>query len=105
MILNLFFTSLNYERIGRFVMFARLDAERRLAPRRFRMLETDWITTFTATMRMIHRIHGLAAHRWLDTHVAHATGLTDNNMHMLRIAHLTDRGEACLRHHAHFRGR
>src|SRR5580692_9702141 len=82
------------------LVLARLLASGRLAPRRHRMPAAAG----AAAERMIHRVHGLAADMAAPAHPAAATGLADRNVHVVRIGHRADGGDAAAVHQALFAG-
>src|SRR5262245_49043166 len=87
----LFRLPLHNELVGALVV-ARFVTQRRLPPRRHRVVALD--ATFTTTVRMIDRIHDDAANRWPHAHVANASGFSQRDILVIQIAHLTDRRHA-----------
>src|SRR6186997_2306377 len=61
-----------------------------LTPRALRTSQTDRLTTFTTTMRMIARGHRGAADGRADPLVTIASGLTELDIAMIEVANLTD---------------
>src|SRR5690606_31511826 len=86
------------------VLVARLLAARalalgRYAPRRHRMAAAGG-PTFSATVRMVDRVHRDAAHRRPDAEPAAAARLADGSVLVVRIGHGADRRHAACRNHA-----
>src|SRR6266436_4119834 len=79
---------------------AGLLAQRRESPRRLRVIALD--LAFPAAVRMIHRIHGHAAHGGLDTAPPRASGLAERFIFMVKVANLANRGHAIDGKLAHF---
>src|SRR3989344_7511235 len=63
----------------------------RLSPHGFCTTQTAALLAFTATVRVVHRIHGISANCRSDAHPTRAAGLADNNEPMLVIRRLADR--------------
>src|SRR5579863_3816826 len=87
------------DKLVRPLVIPRLESARRLAPRRHRMTAARGFS-FTAAMRMIHRIHGNAA---IVRHLAHptlASRLAQADVFMLDVAHLPDGRRAFHQHFA-----
>src|SRR5215469_1104082 len=72
---------------------ARLITQSRLTPGSLR-LATDWRTPLTTTMRMVARIHNRASDRGATPHVTRAPGLSDTQVLVVYIAHLSNRCHA-----------
>src|SRR5580692_8800760 len=72
------------------LVLARLLAPGRLAPRRHRMPAAAG----AAAERMVDRVHGLAADMAAPAHPAAAPGLADRNIHVVRVGHRADGGDA-----------
>src|SRR5580704_3561075 len=72
------------------LVLARLLAPGRLAPRRDRMPAAAGATA----ERMVDRVHGLAADMTAPAHPAAAPGLADRDVHVVRIGHRADGGDA-----------
>src|SRR5215468_3142003 len=89
---TLFRSPFNDELIRAFVV-ARFVAARRLSPGRNGVASARSLA-FTASMRMIHRVHRHAAHRRALAQPPRATGLADRNVLVLDVAHLSDGGHA-----------
>src|SRR5579862_1639468 len=75
-------------------------AERGETPRRHRMISL--YAAFAAAVRMVHRIHGHAAHGRPFAVPARPAGLAVRHVFMIEIAHLADGGHAVDREPAHF---
>src|SRR6202166_637403 len=69
---------------------ARLLAQRRESPGRLRVIALD--LAFSSTVRMIHRVHGHAAHRGLNPVPPRAAGLSERFIFMVQVANLPHRG-------------
>src|SRR6188472_1069988 len=90
-----------HDEFGRLLLaLAGLDAERGLAPRGLRMLHADRVLTFTTAVRVVHRVHDLAADARAEALMAHAAGLAETDEPMVRIGDGADRGRAVLGDHA-----
>src|SRR5262245_21992416 len=72
---------------------ARLVTLGRLAPRRHRMTAAGCLA-FTATERVIHRVHGNATHMRTLSKPATAAGLADRHVLVIDVADLSDRRQA-----------
>src|SRR4029077_5647210 len=79
---------------------AGLLAQRRESPRRLRVIALD--LAFSSTVRMIHRIHGHAAHGGLDAAPPRASSLAERFVFMVEVANLANRGHAIDGKLAHF---
>src|SRR6266851_1459563 len=79
---------------------AGLLAQRRESPGCLRVIALD--LAFSSAVRMIHRIHGHAAHRGLDAAPPRAPGLAEGFVFMVKVAHLANRGHAIDGKLAHF---
>ena len=101
---NSLLSSVNYQTAGIFSLSGR-NAESRFAPRSFRMLQTDRLLAFTASVRMVIRIHRGTADSRTDAHSSFASGGADNNIHMIRIAGLSDSAKTFFIDQADFAGR
>src|SRR6185503_20516983 len=88
----------------RALVAARLVAACRLAPRRHRISAARSLA-FTATVRMVHRVHGHPANVRAQTFPARTPGLTERNVLVLDVADLADGRLANQRHAPHFAGR
>src|SRR5207253_6530122 len=93
---------LHNELIGSFVVSC-FVAQSRLTPRSHRMIALD--AAFAPTVRMIDRVHYHTTHRWANSHVARAPGLSNRDVFMVQVAHLTDRRQAINVYQPHFAGR
>src|SRR6202048_3912188 len=71
---------------------AGLFAQRRESPRRLRVIALD--LAFSSAVRMIHRVHGHAAHGGLDAAPPGASGLAKRFILMVKVANLANRGHA-----------
>src|ERR1700730_10814846 len=69
-----------------------LLAQRRESPGCLWVIALD--LAFSSAVRMIHRIHGHAAHRGLDPAPPRAAGLSERLVLMVQVAHLPNRGHA-----------
>src|SRR5262245_46248639 len=83
----LFRLPLHNELVGALVVPC-LVAERRLAPRSHGVIALH--AAFTATVRMIHRVHHDAANGRANAHVTDATSLAQRHVFMIQIADLAD---------------
>src|SRR2546427_4616284 len=90
---------LHNELIGSFVVSC-FVAQCRLTPRSHRMITLH--TAFASTMRMIDRVHYHATHGWANSHVTRAPGLSNRDVFMVQVAHLTDRRQAINVYQPHF---
>src|SRR6266850_3305236 len=79
---------LHNELVGSFVVSGFVP-QCRLTPGSHRMIPLH--TAFASAVRMIDRIHYHATHGWANSHVARASGLSNRNVFMVQVAHLTDR--------------
>src|SRR5260370_842769 len=79
---------------------AGLLAQRRESPGRLRVITLD--APFSSAVRMIHRVHGHAAHGGLDAAPPRASGLAESLILMVKVANLADRGHAIDGKLAHF---
>src|SRR6266404_6032892 len=79
---------------------ARLLAQRRESPGRLRVITLD--LAFSSAVRMIHRVHGHAAHGGLDAAPPGASGLAKRFILMVKVANLANRGHAIDGKLAHF---
>ena len=61
-------------------------------------------SSFTAAMRMIHRIHGHTTNRGPDSHPAFPSGLSDLDIHVIFVTHCSYCGVTLLKYHPHFPG-
>src|SRR5215467_7454913 len=75
------------------LVIARLVAAGRLAPWSHRMTSTGGFT-FTAPVRMVHRIHGNTAIDGTATHPALASSFADGNVFMVEVSDLSNRRHA-----------
>jgi hypothetical protein len=94
--------SLHNVAVGTLVV-ARLLAKRWERPRRLRVIALHF--AFTATVRVIDRVHGHAANRWLDAPPPRAACLAERFIFMVEVADLADRRHAIQRKLANFAGR
>src|SRR5882672_3882488 len=79
---------------------AGLLAQRGESPRRLRVVALD--LTFSSAVRMIHRVHGHAAHGGLDAAPPRASGLAERFILMVKVANLANRSHAIDRKLAYF---
>src|SRR5262245_35626406 len=59
--------------------------------------------TLAPTMRMIDRVHRDTPHSGPNAQVARASRLTDRNIEMIHVPHLSDHGAAVNMNHPNFR--
>ena len=62
-------------------------------------------STFATAVWMINRIHRRASHGWTDAHPTVAAGLSEHDVHVLRVSDRADSGTACGRNTPNFPGR
>src|SRR6185437_6195593 len=98
---NLFRSSIFQNHPLRSLVASRLIAAGWYTPGRHRITTTGSFS-FTATMRVIDRIHGHAAHVWANALPTGASGLTKRNVLVLDVANLPNRRPANQRHASHF---
>src|SRR5258707_7034954 len=79
---------------------AGLLAQRRESPGRLRVITLD--LAFSSAVRMIHSVHGHAAHGGLDAAPPGASGLAKRFILMIKVANLANRGHAIDGKLAHF---
>src|SRR6266851_313000 len=79
---------------------AGLLAQRRESPGGLRVIALD--LAFSSAVRMIHRVHGHAAHSGLNAAPPRASGLAESFILMVEVAHLANRGHAIDGKLAHF---
>jgi len=64
--------------LDHFFFVAGLNAKCVLAPRGFRIFHADRVPAFAAAVRVVDRVHDLAANARAETLVAHAAGFAQN---------------------------
>src|SRR5712672_1836254 len=79
---------------------AGLLAQRWESPRRLRVVALD--AAFSSAVRMIHRVHGHAAHGGLDAAPPRASGLAERFILMVKVANLANRSHAIDRKLSYF---
>src|SRR5215469_1994689 len=77
-----------YNHAVRRFLLSRLRSQRREAPRGLRMISLH--ASFTAAVRMIHRIHRHASHRWPTTMPPRPTRFAVRHVLMIQISELPD---------------
>ena len=87
-------SALDDELIGTVLLRAGLVAQSRLAPGSHRTGTADRCTAFAAAVGMVVGVHDGAADGGTDAHVTLAAGLTDVDVLVVQVAHLTDAGGA-----------
>src|SRR5579863_2865699 len=80
----------HHNKFGRALVLAGLGAPGRLAPRRHRVTPAAG----TTAKRMIDRIHRLAADMAAPPEPAVTPRLADRDVHVVRVGHRADRGDA-----------
>src|SRR5688572_5266241 len=90
--LHLFLPALHYETV-RVLAMPRLVALGGLAPRRHRVTAARGFA-FTTAERVVHRVHGDAAHVRALAQPAAAARLADRDVLVIEVAHLADRRHA-----------
>src|SRR2546430_13823301 len=63
-------------------------AQSRHTPRRHRVIAFH--AAFTSAVRMIDRVHDHATNRWPNPHMAHTASLSNRDVFVIKIAHLSD---------------
>src|SRR2546422_7760508 len=84
----------------RALVVPRLRAQRRKTPRRLRVIA--FASAFTATVRMVHRVHGHTANRRPAAVPARPARFAVGNVFVIQITHLADGGHAVDRKLANF---
>src|SRR3989344_9163983 len=72
-------SSSNYKLTRLLFLFSGFNSARRLAPRSFWSGQADRLLSFTASVRMVNRIHSRASHGRPDAFMSGPSGLADNN--------------------------
>src|ERR1700736_4875982 len=83
-------------------LLTRLRAQGRKSPRSLRVISLH--AAFTATVRMVHRVHGHATHRGTLAVPPRATRFPVSHVFMIQVAKLADRGHAIHAEFSHFAG-
>src|SRR5205814_982686 len=99
--INLFNSPISDDHLFRTLVVARLISAGRLAPRGHRISPAGSFS-FAASMWMVHRIHGHAAHMRANALPARAAGFTQRNVFVLDVAHLAHSRAAFDRHAPNF---
>ena len=98
-----FTVSSSYDQLVRsLLVLSGLQTESRLAPRSARTRTADRCLSFTASMRMIVRVHNGTADCRTDAHVTFAAGLADVDQVVIAVSDDADRCAAQARYHSHF---
>src|SRR5215831_4172950 len=97
---QLLHSPISHDHLLRPLVVPRLISTGRLAPWRHRIAATRGLT-FTATMRVIYRVHGYAADMRTNSAPARATRFTQRNILVFDVTDLPNRGPALNRHPPH----
>src|SRR2546423_13553418 len=95
--INLLNSPISDNHLLRTLVMARLISAGRLAPWGYRISSAGSFS-FAASVRMVHRIHGHAAHMRANALPARAAGFTQRNVFVLDVAHLAHSRAAFNRH-------
>src|ERR1051326_8796835 len=96
-----FHSSISDDHLLRALVFTRLVSARRLAPRRHRITAAGSFS-FTAAVRVVHRIHRHATHVRANSFPTGTTSLTQRNIFVLDITNLPNGRATFNRHAPHF---